>query len=63
MLPFADPLDANPLNKVPQVTLIFWMIKIMATTVGETGADFLIFNYHLGLPITSLLMSGFLVVK
>jgi hypothetical protein len=26
------------LNKVPEVTLIFWIIKVMATTVGETGA-------------------------
>ena len=57
----AAPLNANPLNKVPQVTLVFWMIKIMATTVGETGADFLIFNYRLGLAVTSLLMSGFLL--
>lgn len=44
------------LNKVPEVTLIFWLIKIMATTVGETGADYLIFNMHLGLVVTSLLM-------
>ncbi len=29
------------LNKVPAATLAFWVIKIMATTVGETGADFL----------------------
>ena len=29
------------LNKVPEVTLIFWIIKIMATTVGETVADLL----------------------
>jgi hypothetical protein len=27
------------LNKVPEVTLAFWVIKIMSTTVGETGAD------------------------
>jgi uncharacterized membrane-anchored protein len=27
------------LNKVPQVTIFFWIIKIMATTVGETAAD------------------------
>jgi uncharacterized membrane-anchored protein len=27
------------LNKVPQVTLIFWIIKVMSTTVGETGAE------------------------
>jgi uncharacterized membrane-anchored protein len=44
------------LNKVPQVTLIFWLIKIMATTVGETAADYLIFKVHLGLVVTSLIM-------
>ncbi len=54
--------DANTLLiKVPIViTLYFWVIKILATTVGETGADFLIFNLHFGLPITSLLMGGLL---
>ena len=41
------------LIKVPIViTLYFWIIKILATTVGETGADFLIFNLHFGLPNT-----------
>jgi len=32
------------LNKVPEVTLAFWVIKVMFTTVGETGADFLAVN-------------------
>ena len=52
------------LNKVPLVTLAFWVIKILATTVGETGADFLNFNLGFGLSITSLLaaiiLAGFL---
>ena len=52
------------LNKVPLVTFAFWVIKILATTVGETGADFLNFNMGLGLPMTSLLaavvLAGFL---
>ena len=43
------------MNKVPQVTLIFWLIKMMSTTVGETGADYLAFNFHLGLPVTALI--------
>jgi hypothetical protein len=44
--------------KVPIIiTLYFWTIKILATTVGETGADFLIFNLKFGLPLTSLLTS------
>ena len=31
----------NWFNKVPEVTLFFWLIKMMSTTVGETAADFL----------------------
>jgi uncharacterized membrane-anchored protein len=53
---------AQMLNKVPEVTLIFWIIKIMATTVGETGADFLIFNLKFGLATTSYLMTALLFV-
>ena len=49
------------LNKVPEVTLYFWVIKIMATTVGETAADFLNFNLHMGLTKTSILMGVLLV--
>lgn len=52
----------NLLNKVPEVTLTFWLIKMMSTTVGETAADFLIFNLHLGLTVTSLLMGVLLIV-
>lgn len=40
------------LNKVPEVTLAFWVIKIMATTVGETGADYLAVHVGLGTAIT-----------
>ena len=50
-------------NKVPLVTLYFWIIKILATTVGETGADFLNFNLGLGLSRTSLVAALFLVVS
>jgi uncharacterized membrane-anchored protein len=41
------------LNKVPQVTIYFWIIKILATTVGETVADFLAVNLGLGLTGTT----------
>ena len=55
--------DSNTLlNKVPQVTLFFWIIKIMATTVGETAADFLSFNLHMGLIVTSWIMAALLIV-
>jgi uncharacterized membrane-anchored protein len=49
------------LNKVPEVTLWFWVIKILATTVGETFADFLA-GLGLGLGGTTVLMSLLLVV-
>jgi uncharacterized membrane-anchored protein len=50
------------LNKVPQVTIFFWIIKVLATTVGETAADFLGVNLGLGLTLTTLLMSVLLVI-
>ncbi|MET4482815.1 putative membrane-anchored protein, partial [Bradyrhizobium sp. F1.13.3] len=50
------------LNKVPEVTVIFWMIKIMSTTVGETGADYLAVHVGLGTTLTGLLMASLLVV-
>lgn len=55
----AIPATARPsmLNKVPQVTLYFWVIKMMATTVGETAADFLNTSLGLGLSRTSLAMA------
>lgn len=48
------------LNKVPEVTLAFWIIKILSTTVGETGADFLAVNAGWGLAITSGVMGTLL---
>jgi uncharacterized membrane-anchored protein len=48
------------LNKVPEVTLYFWIIKILATTVGETAADFLNTNLKFGLTGTTFIMSGVL---
>lgn len=50
------------LNKVPEVTVFFWVIKIMATTVGETAADFINVNLGLGLSKTSIIMGVLLVV-
>lgn len=50
------------LNKVPEITLYFWVIKILCTTVGETGADFLNTNLNLGLTGTTLIMSVLLII-
>jgi uncharacterized membrane-anchored protein len=50
------------LNKVPEVTLYFWIIKILCTTVGETAADFLNDNLGLGLTNTTWVTSAVLAV-
>jgi uncharacterized membrane-anchored protein len=49
------------LNKVPEVTLYFWAIKVLCTTVGETAADFLNTNLGLGLTNTTYVMGALLV--
>ena len=49
------------LNKVPEVTLSFWIIKIMCTTVGETGADYLAVNAGLGQTVTRVGMTALLI--
>jgi hypothetical protein len=56
--PSARPIAGTMLNKVPEVVLLFWVVKIMSTTVGETAADFLAGNLGLGLTATSLLMAA-----
>src|ERR1700730_11336198 len=50
------------LSKVPEVTIYFWIIKILATTIGETAADFLATNLGLGLTGTTYVMSAVLAV-
>jgi len=50
------------LNKVPEVTAIFWIIKVLATTVGETFADFLNVNLDLGLTVTSVVIAALLAI-
>jgi uncharacterized membrane-anchored protein len=54
--------DVSQFNRVPKVTFDFWLIKLMAVTMGETAADYLAVNLGLGLTMTSLLMAGVLVV-
>jgi len=50
------------LVKVPEVTLYFWIIKILCTTVGETFADNINTKLNLGLTWTSVIMAALLVV-
>jgi uncharacterized membrane-anchored protein len=50
------------LNKVPEVTLWFWVIKVLCTTVGESAADFLNVNLNFGLTGVSIVTGILLVV-
>lgn len=49
-------------NRVPRVTADFWLVKLLAVTMGETAADYLAVNLGLGLAATSLIMSAVLAV-
>ena len=49
------------LNKVPEITLYFWIIKILCTTVGETAADFFNVQLNLGLTTTTYIMGALLI--
>lgn len=55
-------IDLQLFNKVPEITLYFWIIKILCTTVGETAADFLNTSLNLGLNGTTLVMSVLLIL-
>ena len=50
------------LNKVPEITLYFWVIKILCTTVGEAAADFLNVNLNFGLTGTSVVTGALLAI-
>ncbi len=54
---------ARMLNKVPEVTIAFWVIKIMSTTVGETGADYLAVHVGLGTSATGGVMVTLLLAS
>src|SRR3984893_5844556 len=49
-------------SKVPPVTLAFWVVKIFATTVGETGGDALSMTLNLGYAVSTFIFLGFFVV-
>ena len=49
------------LNKVPKVTVEFWLIKLLAVTVGETAADYMNLDLGLGLSTTSWILTAVLV--
>jgi uncharacterized membrane-anchored protein len=54
-------VDATP-SKVPEVTLTFWFIKILATTLGETGGDAVSMSMKLGYVLSSIIFIGIFAV-
>ena len=60
--PDSGPKPGLNCNKVPAASLVFWIIKILATTVGETGADYLSVNVGLGAGWTGLMTSSCLLI-
>jgi uncharacterized membrane-anchored protein len=57
-----NPIPANRSNKVPEVVLAFWIIKIIATTLGETGGDAVSMSMGLGYAIGSVIFIALFVV-
>src|SRR5580704_7695429 len=49
-------------SKVPEVTVVFWIIKILATTLGETGGDAVSMSMNLGYATSSLIFIGIFIV-
>jgi uncharacterized membrane-anchored protein len=59
--PARDSTARRLLNKVPEVTLYFWVIKVLCTTVGETAADYLNDSLGFGLTNTTYFAAALLV--
>lgn len=57
-----DSIARTRLSKVPEVTLVFWIIKIAATTLGETGGDAVSMSMHLGYAVSTAIFIGIFVV-
>lgn len=49
-------------NKIPELTLLFWIMKITATTLGETGGDLLAQTLNVGYATSTLIFFGFFIV-
>src|SRR5437588_9916207 len=58
----ADSDWDEALSKVPAVTLAFWIVKICATTLGETGGDALSMSMNLGYAVSTLIFLAFFIV-
>jgi uncharacterized membrane-anchored protein len=59
--PVSKPLELSS-SKVPEVTLAFWIMKVAATTLGETGGDAVSMTMHLGYALSSVIFLAFFLV-
>jgi uncharacterized membrane-anchored protein len=55
-------MDQDGRSKVPEVTFIFWIIKILATTLGETGGDAVSMSMNLGYAVSSFIFIAIFVI-
>ncbi len=60
--PQADADRSEALTKVPEVTLLFWIVKIAATTLGETGGDALSMSLNLGYLLSTGIFAALFIV-
>ena len=51
------------MGKLPQVTLLFWIMKIAAATLGETAGDLLSMTLKIGYAVSSMMLIGLLVIS
>jgi uncharacterized membrane-anchored protein len=57
-----EKVTATMKNKVPQVVLAFWVIKIIATTLGETAGDAMSMTFELGYAVSTAIFFGLFLV-
>ena len=51
------------MNKLPQITLIFWIMKICATTLGETAGDLLSMTLNVGYAVSTIILISIFVIS
>src|SRR5258705_13706095 len=54
--------EESGMNKLPEITIYFWIMKICATTLGETGGDLLSMTLNVGYATSSLILIGLFLI-
>jgi len=55
-------MKSSHINKVPEIILLFWVMKICGTTLGETGGDLLSMTLNVGYALSSIIFISFFIV-